>query len=351
MPMTAEDQDIKISPVFKGFGAVLGIILAVIIFQTMTIWKIQQFWPATTGVVVKTSSKGWWNEHKQHRYYLEYQYTIGEKKFTNVQFHIKEGSIKKYKYLIQDFRKQDPIQVWVNPENPDQAVINTDYLRNGFALMIVITGFLVMAGTMIVKEKIWQQQTRNLKMALPMDYKGTQPLPSSGILSDKKGILTLNTGMSVFWSFGIPFLFFSFVSLFLMIRFLNEINPGWALSDYAGVMVLSFGACMIGGGFVNKGFKNTLEINADKKKIKQTSVVLFKPKTIVYDFSDVHELKLHQDTWRASNTLKNWILYIPIRSRQSLFVSFRHRDIQPANENYLNTVKQRIEYLIFGEKK
>jgi hypothetical protein len=346
--MNKNDPPKKLTRLFMVVGVIFGIVVVSILFQTLTLWKISHTWTETTGVVTRTASKGWWDEEKERRYYLEYQYTVGEKTYTNVRFHFKERTIKKYKHLIRDFKKRDPITVWVNPESPDQAVINTAYLRDGFALLVVLTGFLMMIGTMILKENRWQRQTQMLTAALPNDYQGTQALPASGILTDSGGIVRLNTGMSIFWSFGIPFVCFSFLSLLFMMIFLNELNPGWSLLDYSSVIAGSWGASLVVGFFVKTGFRKTLEINADQKMITETSATFFKQTTRVYAFSDIQELKLERETWRTANTLQNWILYLHTRSRQSIFVSFRHRDIQPSDETYLGCIKQRLETIIFG---
>ncbi|WP_300461115.1 DUF3592 domain-containing protein [Desulfobacula sp.] len=346
--MNKNDPPRKLTRLFMGIGLIFGIIVVSIFFQTLTLWKISQTWPVTTGIVTRTASKGWWDEERERRYYLEYEYTVGEKTYTNVQFHFKERSIKKYKYLIRKYKKGDPIPVWVNPESPDQAVINTAYPRDGFALLVVLTGFLMMMGTMILKETRWQRQTQALTAALPKDYQGDQPLPASGILTDSGGVVRLNTGMSIFWSFGIPFVCFSFLSLLFMMIFLNELNPGWSLLDYSSIMAGSWGASLVGGFLIKIGFRKTLEINADQKMITETSATFFKQTSRKYAFSDIQELLLERETWRKTNTLKNWILYLHTQSRQSIFVSFRHRDIQPSDEAYLGCVKQRLETLIFG---
>jgi hypothetical protein len=138
--MRKNDPPKKLSKIFIITGVIFSIIVLAIIFQTMKSWRIIHTWPQTAGVVSKTSSKGWWDEEKQQRYYMEYQYKVGEKKYTSVQFHIKERSIKRYTYLIRDFKKGDPITVWYNPKSPKQAVINIEYLRNAFVLLVVFFG-------------------------------------------------------------------------------------------------------------------------------------------------------------------------------------------------------------------
>ncbi len=347
--MINNDTPHKISMLFKIIFVIFGIILLTIIYQTVQLWQIRHYWPITHGVVVKVSTRGWWNEKRHRRYYLKYQYEVSGKKYVGERFHIKEKSIKRYTYLIRHFRKNDQIQVWYDPEKPNQAVINTDYLMNSFALIIVFTGFLIMVLTMILKEKLWLKRTHALVEAVYVDYNGVQPLPSSRIINDRGDILKLNTGMSVFWSFGVPFLFFSFVSLFFMMVFLNEINPGWLLSDYLIIVVSSFACSIVFGFFVTSGFKKVLEINKPSKKIKEISKSLFKRSEKIHDFSDIKELSLHRDTWRKTNSLKSWIFYIRTISGQPLYISFRHRDIQPAYESYLGILKERIKYLVSGD--
>ncbi len=345
--MIKKEQSGNLTPVFKVAIAIFGIVLIIIVYQTIQLWKIRHSWISTTGIVVKTASRGWWDEKKQWRYYLKYQYKVKGKKYTNVRFHIKERSIKKYTYLLRNLRKGDPIKVWYNPKYPDQAVINTDYLRNGFILIALFTGFIVMAGTMILKENRWKRQSLNLTAAAGPNYNGEKPLMSSEILNDQGNILTFDTGMSVFWSFGIPFFFFSFLSVFFMLISLKEINPGWTFLNYWSLIALGWAGSLIGSFFIKKGFAHTLEINAIDKIIKEISVQFFRPIETKYNFSDIHEVKLYKDVWRPTNFLRNWILFLHTRSHKSLFISFRHRDIQPALSDYLDLVKRRIEYLVF----
>lgn len=346
--MAMEESPKKLSPLFTVVFLIFGCVTAIVVFQIAQLWKIRHHWPTVTGAVTRTAPRGWWDEEAQWRYYLAYQYQVGETSYTGTRFHINERSIKKFTYLINNFKKGDPITVWYHPENPELAVINADYLRDRMALVIVLVGFLFWTGTMILKEKRWQRQVMALTAVISADYKGRQPLPSSSILKDAANMLSLNTGLSVFWSRGIPFLLFSFLSLFFMMLFLNEINPGWTLTDYLPIMIVSWLISFIAGFFVEKGFKKTLVIDAAEKKIKETSCTFFKTSLSVHDFSDIRELKLHRDQWHVTNTLKNWILYLHTKKQQSIFISFRHRDIQPAHKTYLETIKTRIEFLIFG---
>jgi hypothetical protein len=114
-------------------------------------------------------------------------------------------------------------------------------------------------------------------------------------------------------------------------------------------MAASWGLSFIAGFFVKKAFKKTLIIDPRAKNIKEISNTFFKQSLSVHDFSDIRELKLHRDQWHVTNTLKNWILYLHTKKQHSIFISFRHRDIQPAHKTYLETIKTRIEFLIFGD--
>ncbi len=342
------DSPKKFSPIFKVVVVIFGLIFAILAFQTMTIWKVRHLWTSVTGVVVKASAKGWWDEENRWRYYLEYQYKAGDRTYTNTQFHLRERSIKRYTYFIRGLKEGDAITVWYHPDKPELSVINTAYVRDGFALMTVFAGFLFLAGTMIFKEMRWQRQTRAMEAALPDGYTGQQPLPASTVLNDENGVLRLNTGMSVFWYCGVPFFGFSFSGLLVMMIFLDELNPGWSLLNYSAIMGGAWTISFLAGFIVKNGFKKSLEIDARQKKITEDSMTFFKSTISSYSFSDIRELKLHRDQWHVTNTLKNWILYFQTQTSQSIFICFRHRDIQPAHQPYLERLKKRIEYLISG---
>lgn len=347
--MTTDESPKKFSPLFIGVFLIFGTITLLIGFQTFKLWQIRQNWSSVTGTVVKTEPRGWWDDQEEWRYYLKYEYAVQGKTYTGTRLHLKEKSLKRFTYLIRHFKKGDPITVWYQPDDPAQAVINTEYLRDSFALIMVFAGFLFMAGTMILKEKQWQRLTDRMTALVPDNYKGNQPLPESNILTDRNGVLQLNTGMSVFWSRGVPFLFLAFIALFIMMLSTSEINPGWTLSHYLTMVGASWGAGLAAGFLVKALHRKKLEINASQKMIREISFVFFKRDTSEFKFSDMMELKLHRDQWHITNTLRNWILYLHTRSRQSIFVCFRHRDIQPAHKKYLETIKTRIEFLVFGD--
>ncbi|NWH05406.1 DUF3592 domain-containing protein [Desulfobacter latus] len=338
----------KLSGLFKGVGIIFGIVLAIIIFQTYTLWQIRTAWIQTSGQVVKTSKKGWWDDDIGGRYYLQYQYEAGDRTYTGVRFHIKEDSIKRYTYLIRKYKKGDVIPVWYNPHKPEEAVINTDYLRNAFALMTVLAGFIFMAATMIRKENIWMRLTQHMDEALPRTYGGDSPLPESAIIKDNGNILRLNTGMSVFWRFGVPFLFFSFVTLACHILFLDELNPTMDLMDYSTITAVSWLISLGCGVFITAGFSTMLIVDSTAKKLIETRKRFFNTSTAEYGFSQAGRVMLHRERWRETYTLRNWTLYIEKTPSPSIFVSFRHRDIQPAGETYLGHLKKRLDYLIFG---
>jgi len=346
--MSENESSKKFSPLFKTVFVIFGAITLLITFQILKIWQIRHTWPRVTGEVVKISSRGWWDEAAQQRFYLTYQYQVNKKTFTGSRFHIKDGSIKRFTHLIRHYKPGDPISVWYQPDDPSVAVINTEYLRDSFGLIMVFTGFLFLAGTMIFKENAWEKQVRNLTASLPEGYRGGKPLPGSGILRDDGKTLTLDTGMSIYWARGVPFLIICFVALLPFVLFLDEINPGWSLACYLSIVGGAGAAGVIAGGLVSAGFKKTLVVDAALKTVTETSRTLFSNTVSAVRFSDVRELKLHRDQWHVTNTLKNWILYLHTRENRSIFVCFRHRDRQPAHQAYLSLLKTRMETLIFG---
>ena len=346
--MSETESPKKFSPLFKTVFVIFGVITLLIAFQVLKIWQIRHNWTRVTGEVVKASSRGWWDEAAQQRYYLSYQYQVDKNTYTGSRFHIKNGSIKRFTHLIRHFKPGDPIPVWYQPDDPSMAVISTEYLRDSFALIMVFTGFLFMAGTMIFKENAWEKQVRNLTAHLPEGYRGEKTLPGSGIVRDDGKTLTLDTGMSIYWARGIPFLIICFVALLPLVLFSDEINPGWSLASYLSIAGGAWVVGVIAGAVVSAGFRKTLVVDAVQKTVTETSRTLFSSTVSAVRFSDVRELKLHRDQWHVTNTLKNWILYLHTRENRSIFVCFRHRDRQPAHPAYLSLLKTRMEALIFG---
>jgi len=145
---------------------------------------------------------------------------------------------------------------------------------------------------------------------------------------------------------GVPFFGFSFVTLFFMLIFLDEINPGWTFVNYLSIMLASWAISFILAFLIKTGVTKKLIIDAGEKKIKEITSTFFIPFRAVYDFSDIRTVNLHRDAWHVTNTLRNPILYLNTTDNKSIFIRFRHRDIQPAKKEYLAAIKTRIEYML-----
>lgn len=353
MPKTEKNNSdqpyTRLSGVFKVFGVLMALILISTFYHTFRLWQVRQTWKMVKGQVVRKTDRGWWDEERQKRYYVAYAYEVDGKRHTATRFHLKEDSLKGYGDLRSLYREGDPIFVYYNPEHPEASVLSVAYLRNGFVFITLVIGFLVLAGTHILKETRWQRQTDTLLAGVPRDDNGRHPLPPSPILTDSGLVLRLDTGLSGFWTLGIPFLGMSMLGVALMVVFLPEINPGWSLKPYAAFVLITWGAGLLVAGFM-KRFKHGLEVDGEKREIRETNETPFGGGGTPYGFSQVQELRLYREKWRHDNPLRNWILYIQLKSRKSLPISLRHRDLQPGQPRYLDLVKKRIEYLVSGSR-
>ncbi len=141
----SDNRPTRLSGIFKIIIVISCIILVSIIANLMKIHTIRTNWVETRGEVIQKSSKGWWSEEAQKRYYLKYRYEAKGQYFENSRFHIKEDSLKRYKHLIAHLHQGESVGIWYNPDNPGESVINTDYLSNGFVILIVMVGFLVLS--------------------------------------------------------------------------------------------------------------------------------------------------------------------------------------------------------------
>lgn len=342
-----KSSDTRLSGKFALVGVLFLLVVVSIVVHIVELERIRNTWPRISGVVTKVSSKGWWDEKEQIRNYLAYAYEVGATQYENTRFHIKQDSIQRYKHLIMDYKKGDPITVWYNPDKPEDSVINVAFLRNSFVMFLGFAGFVVLSGTMVAKEYQWKKQVQSFIGLLDKDYDGTTPLPRSAVIADHDNVLKINTGMSVFWNFGVPFLFASFLGVGFMLLTLQEINSHLSLFNYLNVMVLFWILGITAGVVMKKGFKNFLDIDVPKGEIRNVFVSFFRPATEVYRFSDIVDIKMEREKWRYNNPLRNWIFYLTTRSNRALFVCYRHRDIQPSSEIYLTTVKKRLERMIF----
>ncbi len=336
----------QITPIFKGVSVLFSIILISVIYHFYKVQSIRQTWIQTDGVVVGKSVKGWWDDQKHRRYYMVYEYQAGEKIFKSSQFNIKDDSIKNPRNLTEYLKEGDSLPVYYNPDDPAQAVANIDFLRNSALFFIVTTGFIVMASTMIIKEASWLQQTNIMRDSLGENYTGGRALPVLPLIEDNSSHLILNTGMSVFWNFGLPFFALSFICIIPLLFFSSVINPGWNLSTYLLIIGGSLTVCTLGGLFIRNAYTHQLVIDVENERILDKSRFLFKERVSSYSFSDVSELRLYREKWRHDNPLRNWILYLQTKSKKSVFISYRHRDIQPASRDYLKYIQKRVEFLL-----
>lgn len=342
--MAADDDFTRLSGMFTVIAVLFGLLFLSVAFGIAKIARMQQ-WPAVLGVVIKQAPQGWYDETQQRRYYLEYAYEIDGRRYTGTRFHIREEAVRGDNGLGTNYRIGDAITVYCNPANPAEAVLNRDYLRDAFVFLLVIGGFLLLAGTMILKEARWRQLTRDLLAAIPPTYDGGASLPDSTIVADTGSQLQLRTGPSIFWTLGIPFAIVSFVGGTAMLLMLNELNRGWALSVYGG-WILATWATGILGAVIMMSRQHTLTINVPSRTLREEIRWFGGRRRQNLDFDAVGEIRLYREKWRHDNPLRNWMMFIQTKTGYSLTISRGFRDIQPASRIYLDVIKKRMEHLI-----
>ncbi|MBI9077712.1 MAG: hypothetical protein JEZ02_20085, partial [Desulfatibacillum sp.] len=257
-------------------------------------------------------------------------------------YHLREKSLKTYGGIQYRYKQGDPIPVFFDPAKPELAVLNLECLRDWFVSITVLVGILMLAVSVFVKEG----NDRSSIEALSDSYDGSAPLPSLNGTEDTGILLKLNTGMSLLWRMGIPFLAGCFIGITPLLLGTQEINPGWSIGKYGAICCAIWGGALILGLVFSAGFSYTLFVDGQKREIMEVRRVGFSKHVETMKFSQVAELRLYRELWRNTNPLKNWILFIQGGSGKSITISRGYRDFQVAHEDYLNAIKMRIEYLM-----
>ncbi len=336
----------KLSRVFALVILIFSIPLVTICLHVAELWQVRHEWPSTIGTVSRVSQKGWWDDGEKRYCFLEYQYNAGGKERVSRRIHPRDKSITPYFYMLRGVKKGDPIKVWYQNDDPGQPVVNAEYMRDRFAMLMAFSGFIVMLATMIVKEKQWQKYLNSFSTLMALNYSGSQPLPSSDIITDRGDYIKLDTGMSVFWNTGIPYCFASFAAMFGMISFLPAINSDWTLLHYLYYMGANWFVALLFCFIFRKGFDHSLVLDDRGKIIREMRTLFFKSTEVSYKYSDILGIETYRGKWSADNSLPNPVLFLRTKLNRSLFISCRNRDIQPAIEGYLQIVKQRLEYFL-----
>jgi len=343
---TKEKTHTRLTPIFRVAAFFFGLAFILVAGRIIARHQMQQSWLPVQAEVARVDINGWWNEAAGQRYYLEYRYSVNGRTHTGVRYHIKERSLKTYAGIEYQYKKGDAITVYYDPRDPGQAVLSTAYLRDEFAAMIILGGFLVLAGTVFIKET----RERKLVNAIKNADDGKTALPDLPVIEDRQGILRLNTGMSLFWRVGMPFVVTCFAGTAPVLFLLEEINPGWGIERYMMMVSAVWIAGAIAGLLMTWGFSFALFVDRVKKEIREEIRFCFSLKSGVVAFSQISELRLYREKWRQDNPLRNWILFIQTTSGKSLTISRGFRDVQPADSIYLGAVKMRIEQLVFGSR-
>jgi hypothetical protein len=329
------------------FAALLCLFIASFALYTARQWRARAQWVAVQGEILRVEPSGWWDEAAQVNRRLRYVYTVGGVVYQGERFHIKEDSLNDLPRYLKKLRPHQPVEIWINPEKPEEAALNREYLRDGFLLLTVCAGFIALAAAMLVKEREWDRLAQRMDKGLPEGYRGESPLPSSPLIKEDGGALILDTGMSVFWSMGIPFLIVCFAGVAWLALTTETLNPGWGLSAY---FLRTGGVWLAGGALaaaVRYGVRHRLVIDPGRGEIREHKEVFGAVWERAESFANVAEIRLVQDTWRPDNPLRYWLFYVQTRPNTSWHILHRHRDAQPSRGKYLEALKARMDWLIF----
>jgi hypothetical protein len=347
-----EKTRFRLGRLFTLAGLLFSLGALKLIYDIATIAYARATWVQTEGRITRLTGKGWWDEVKKRSYYIEYAYEVGGISYRNVRFDLMEETLEGTKSgrdfeWIASLRAGEKIPVYYNPSKPQESSLRLEYLRESFLFLYLAIGFLVMAWTMIRKESNWEKVMDALKMRISEDYGGKEPLPPvSPLFEDSGGKFLLDTSVSVFWGFGVPFFGFSFIGALLMVLSLDQVNPGWSLFSYGGAISALWIGNLLIGLFLMR-FRHSLEIDHAAGEIRETSTGLVRQRRMRFPFSGVERIRLYQGTldWFM---IPQWTLLIEMKARPHLCVTGGHRDKQPADPAYLGILKKRMEHLIFG---
>ncbi len=345
-PREDRETETRVGGKLVVFSVLLCILIASVASYTVRQWNARKTWVRVEGRVVRVEPAGWWDEASGKDLYVLYAFDWRGKPVQGSRFHIKEDSINDVGRHLASLRAGSPVAVFVDPADPSRAVLNVDYIRDGFLLVLVSVGFLAATAAMVAKERGWARLVAAMARDLPASgYEGETPLPPSRVLRDEGGVLWLNTGMSVFWTMGIPFLLVSFAGLAWMALSTQTLNPGWGLLDYGSRMAGTWGLGAVLGILLRLGVRHELWVDGTKREIRERRRLLGAESSRREMFSRVEEVRLYRDVWRADNPLRYWLLYIQDRSHHSWHVLHRHRDEQPSAHAYLAAIKARMDHL------
>ncbi len=301
-----------------------------------------------SGVLLEVSRSGDWEEEAAKNVYVVYSYEVNGRTYTSNRYHLKEDSLSGIGSHVSGLRPHQRVDVYVKPGEPKTAVLNVQYIRDGFLFGIIILGFVVATATMLYKEKRWNRLTEDMVEALPDGYDGRTALPSSKLVRDKGGVLWLNTGMSVFWSFGAPFLVICFAGVGVLMLITDTLNPAMGLEDYLLAVCGVWAAGVAVGLAFTFGTAHEMEIHANDREVREHTRMFGPRKTRTAPFSEFVEVILKRDVWRPDNPLRNWLFYLHQKGNRSWHILHRHRDIQPSSFAYLDRVKRRVEHVVLG---
>ena len=127
----------------------------------------------------------------------------------------------------------------------------------------------------------------------------------------------------------------------------TPINPGWTLKNYVAVLFVLMGVALTMSA-VTRRFKHFLEIDRAAQEVREIHRGLFGEKIKSIPFRSVEGSKVSQEAWHHTHTLKGWTLHLKIKNQRPLFIAYRTRDLQPQDRGYLEILRNRMNYLIFG---
>jgi len=194
---------------FAGFGVGFFIFM---VYPEVSDWINSQSWqPVEAKLMAAKLESNSSSDSTTYKATASYQYFYGGQGYTNnrVALSTEADNIGSFqeglgRQLEHSFQQQRPIQVWVNPENPQQAVINRD-LRWGLLSIKMIfvvafggIGFLLMFSAVANKQKDKQKILQQEIDAQP--WLKNKNWASPNIRSGAKKSVAVMWGFAIFWN-------------------------------------------------------------------------------------------------------------------------------------------------------
>jgi len=258
------------SKLFLGLFALsflgVGIWALISIVSTLIDWKSMQSWEPVQAYVLSGGYHSYsGSESTTYKAYGEYTYTYNGREYKSDRVQINNDSdnigkhqIKLGQKLKRTAKQKEPIEAYVNPDNPNDAVINRDIRLEivGFKLIFLVAFGGFGLGLLIAIFTIPKEKDSTLPLYKEKPWLINDKWQTNEIYSTAKLTLYITWGFAIFWNA------ISSPILFILAEEILEEN------NYFILIALIFP--LIGAGLIIQAVRKTLEW----KKFSRIPVIL-----------------------------------------------------------------------------